>query len=97
MRTLCCLLLAFGATLTFSPAQAEVISLRTNAALDAPRPARGMSMSQVENQFGPPREKYPAVGQPPITRWDYDNYSVFFEYQHVLHSVVRHKLNTGNK
>jgi len=25
---------------------------------------------------------------PPITRWDYDGYSVFFENSTVLHSVV---------
>lgn len=97
MRTLCCLLLALSATFTFIPAQAEVISLRTNAALDVPRPTRGMTMSQVESQFGAPIEKSPAVGKPPITRWDYDNFSVFFENEHVLHSVVKHKLNTENK
>src|SRR5262245_8507924 len=35
------------------------------------RPARGMSMSAVESRFGPPATRHNAVGQPPITRWDY--------------------------
>ena len=97
MRSLCHLLLALSATLPFIPAQADVISLRTNAALDVPRPTRGMSMSQVESQFGAPVEKSSAVGKPPITHWDYDNFTVFFEYEHVVHSVVKHKPNTENK
>jgi hypothetical protein len=55
-----------------------------------PRPARGMSMNQVKARFGTPATEYSQVGEPPITRWDYDQYSVFFEYQYVLTSVVHH-------
>lgn len=51
-------------------------------------PHRGSSMSQVEAQYGAPNLRHPAIGDPPITRWDYDGFSVFFEYQHVLHSVI---------
>jgi hypothetical protein len=28
------------------------------------------------------------VGAPPITRWDYPNFSVFFEGDRVIHAVV---------
>jgi hypothetical protein len=28
------------------------------------------------------------VGEPPITRWDYGSYSVYFEYDVVLFSVL---------
>lgn len=52
------------------------------------RPTRGMSMSAVEAKFGPPTSRHAAVGRPPITRWDYPGFSVFFEHQHVIHSVV---------
>ena len=97
MRTLCYLLLALSATCTFGAAQADVISLQTNAALDVPRPLRSASMRQVESQFGTPIEKSQAVGKPPITRWDYDNFSVFFEHELVLHAVVKHKVDTENK
>ena len=51
-------------------------------------PVRGMSMANVRNVFGAPREEHAPVGEPPITRWDYDGYSVFFEFDKVLHSVV---------
>jgi len=51
-------------------------------------PTRGMSMAQVEARFGAPAEKYAAVGQPPITRWVYPSFIVYFEYQHVVHTVA---------
>lgn len=53
------------------------------------RPARGSSMASVEARFGPPATRSSAVGQPPITRWDYTDFAVFFEYDHVVHSVRR--------
>lgn len=57
------------------------------------RPKRGVTMGEVEKQFGAPITRHPAVGggnphQPPITRWDYNGFSVFFEGDHVIHSVV---------
>ena len=45
--------------------------------------------AQVEAQFGAPAERYAAVGQPPITRWVYPAFVVYFEYQHVVHTVAR--------
>jgi hypothetical protein len=53
----------------------------------APMPSRGMTMTEVENQFGKPKVKRPAVGDPPISRWAYADYTVYFERQYVLHSV----------
>jgi hypothetical protein len=55
----------------------------------AERPARGSSMVSVEARFGTPASRSGAVGQPPITRWDYADFVVFFEYDHVVHSVRR--------
>jgi hypothetical protein len=48
-------------------------------------------MGQVRQQYGNPVTEHPAVGEPPITRWDYAGYSVFFEHDLVLHSVVHHQ------
>jgi hypothetical protein len=57
------------------------------------RPKRGVTMADVEKHFGAPVTRHPAVGggnahQPPITRWDYNGFSVFFESDRVIHSVV---------
>lgn len=51
-------------------------------------PVRGMDMDKVRRVYGDPLNTHSAVGDPPITRWDYENYSVFFEYDKVIHSVV---------
>jgi hypothetical protein len=46
-------------------------------------------MNKVEQTFGVPEAKFPAVGDPPITRWNYPEFSVFFEFDKVIHSVVK--------
>lgn len=56
-------------------------------------PQKGSTMRSVQQQFGAPEKKYAAVGggskrQPPITRWDYAAFSVFFEHGHVIDAVV---------
>jgi hypothetical protein len=50
-------------------------------------PKRGSSMERVLADFGEPDRKIPAVGEPPITEWDYGDFRVYFEYRTVLHSV----------
>lgn len=57
------------------------------AASDGGVPDRGMSKAEVRAQFGEPTRTRPAVGQPPISRWDYDGFSVYFENDTTLHSV----------
>jgi hypothetical protein len=63
------------------------------------RPERGSTMNAVEKKFGAPAQKHAAVGgcgaadtapcrQPPITRWDYPGFSVFFERDRVIDAVV---------
>jgi hypothetical protein len=63
--------------------------IQANAQTAPSRPARGTTMSRVEAQFGAPTERVPAVGDPPISRWEYPGFTVFFEHDRVLHSVVR--------
>ena len=53
----------------------------------ADMPHQGMSMAQVQKNFGVPVKKTKAVGKPPITRWVYPEYTVVFEYKHVVQSV----------
>jgi hypothetical protein len=58
-------------------------------------PVRGMSMANVEHIFGAPLQKLPAVPDPgsklhpPITRWIYPTYVVYFEYNYVVHTVLK--------
>lgn len=59
-----------------------------NSPAGLPRPASGMSMDTVKQRFGEPVEVYSAVGEPPITRWGYGGYSVYFEHDRVITTVV---------
>lgn len=56
--------------------------------MDRPRPKTGMSMDQVSSRYGSPLQRISAVGEPPISRWVYDTYTVYFENNHVIHSVL---------
>ncbi len=77
------------------PVQAE--TLRVGQATDRALaegvkfPARGMTMKKVKRWFGPPTKTYAPVGDPPITRWEYPGYIVYFEYDRVITSVVKRK------
>ncbi len=52
-----------------------------------PNPLRGMTMQEVEARFGTPIQRRAAVGQPPITRWEYPDFVVYFESGYVIRAV----------
>ncbi len=92
-----CLVSVFATALLFSPvgffvdgAHADTLLIkRTDQAHSAAVPKRGASMSQVSAQYGAPSTKHGAIGKPPITRWDYPAFSVYFEYSHVIDTVLK--------
>ena len=94
------LLIALLAVTVLVPVSAEVLLLQTiqeapeNSPAGLERPTRGSTMSQVESRFGAPEERISAVGQPPIARWHYPDYTVFFEYDRVIETVVRREPST---
>ena len=53
------------------------------------KPSRGMTQARVESSYGAPQTRHAAVGDPPISRWDYAEFVVFFEYDKVIHAVSR--------
>ena len=53
------------------------------------KPTRGMTQESVEASYGTPQSTRDPVGDPPITRWDYAGFVVFFEYDRVIHAVTR--------
>ena len=57
-------------------------------------PHKGESKRSVLERFGLADEEHQPVGQPPITRWDYREFSVYFEYDHVINSVRHHRPRT---
>jgi hypothetical protein len=84
-------ILLLATVLASSLAGAETIAIDNGIAVkqsDVATPTRGMSMDQVAGKFGAPASKVPAVGQPPISRWEYPRFIVYFEHEHVIHSVI---------
>ena len=84
-------ILLLAAALASGLAGAETIAVDNGIAVkpsDIATPMRGMTMDQVAAKFGAPASKVPAVGTPPISRWEYPGFIVYFEHEHVIHSVV---------
>ncbi|MGH8128825.1 MAG: hypothetical protein ACRETC_10805 [Gammaproteobacteria bacterium] len=60
-------------------------------------PTRDMTMQQVQARFGAPEQKMaptPSTAQgplkPPIIRWVYADFTVYFERNLVIHTVLTH-------
>lgn len=61
-----------------------------SASFNAPgKPTRGMTEAQVRAEFGSPSSTVAAVGDPPISRWEYSGFVVFFEHDRVIHAVSK--------
>ncbi|MBV1910384.1 MAG: hypothetical protein KUG78_13865 [Kangiellaceae bacterium] len=51
-------------------------------------PRNGLDKASVESMYGEPVQRISSVGAPPISKWVYQEYTVYFEYDLVLHSVI---------
>jgi hypothetical protein len=71
-------------------AQADVLIIEKLEAAKIEMPMRGATMDRVRQLFGAPQSVSGPVGEPPITRWNYDKFVVVFEHNRVIHSVARH-------
>ena len=83
--------LLIAAVLAGGLANAATVAVDNGIAVkesDIAMPARGMTMDQVTAKFGAPANKIAAVGKPPISRWEYPGFTVYFESDYVIHSVV---------
>lgn len=91
--------LATGLILTVSglslsgPAQADQVKVpvmsQGGERSDYTLPRTGQSQQTVRRHFGEPSGSRGPVGQPPITQWHYDSFVVYFEYDHVIHTVLK--------
>jgi hypothetical protein len=97
MRLATCLFSAIAAiavsALAAPAVHADELQLTPPSGSSVNHPARGMSMEKVEATFGAPTSRVAPVGganshQPPITRWEYPGFVVFFENNVVVHSVI---------
>jgi hypothetical protein len=55
---------------------------------DSVGPHSGLNMARVEAAYGAPARRVEPVGQPPISRWEYPGFIVYFEHDKVIHTVA---------
>lgn len=80
------LMLALGGA-----AHAETLEMGNGDAMltGGDRPSRGMTMQKVQSNWGQPTMRRAPVGEPPITRWEYPEFVVYFEHDRVIHAVLK--------
>ena len=88
-KTLSALLLASAMSVTAGADTLLIEGVQAAATTQSQRPTRGQSMAQVEARFGSPARTVAAVGDPPISSWEYPGFVVYFEHDLVIHAVPR--------
>jgi len=89
----CAVCLMGGAPLAFAAAGPSAPAAPT---INPPYPVREMTMANVRQIYGQPQKRLapvPATGsrlKPPITRWVYPDFTVYFERNRVIHTVLTH-------
>ena len=82
-------------SMTAAPVLAEVLRIplgqQSGAQQSMEKPTLGMTQASVLEQYGEPVQRYAPVGEPPISRWQYQDFTVYFESNIVMHSVIRHQ------
>ena len=81
-------LLLIGLSANVSAEQINLPTTEASSEYSIQLPGRGMSMENVRNRFGEAMSTVPAVGEPPITKWVYKDFTVYFESEFVIHAVV---------
>ena len=87
LRYLTILALAVGLMASANAQTGQTAGVSSGA--DGSRPMRGTTQMQVEAKFGSPVSKKAAVGDPPISSWEYQDFTVYFEYDRVIHAVLK--------
>ncbi len=77
---------------------ADILSVGHHASIakNANTPKRGSTMKHVRLRYGKAKRISRSKGKvtnknPRITRWEYGNFTVYFEKHRVLHTVVHHR------
>lgn len=92
---LACLTLVALTPTFFGTAHAETVAIplgnQAPELQDISRPNKGLTTEQVLKSYGQPLKQTPAVGTPPISRWTFDDFVVYFESNKVIHTVLKHR------
>jgi len=76
----------FAQPVTLSADVLLIEEVRQSDRMDVP--VNGMTTADVRARYGEPISTDSPIGDPPITRWEYDRWNVYFEYDIVLFTVL---------
>jgi Tfp pilus assembly protein PilW len=86
-------LLALAAAAFALPAGADQVQIPVGSQgaekASVERPGRGTHRDTVVRRYGQPLASTDPVGDPPISRLEYADFFVYFEYDRVIHTVLR--------
>lgn len=97
MMTRALLFFTLFSAVTVTMAQSPVMLRDASSREGLEVPARGADMQGVQARFGAPQARYGPVGDPPITRWTYQDFVVVFEDTKVIHSVIPSRLQPARR
>jgi hypothetical protein len=86
--------LSLAATFGFGLANADEVRVpisEQGAKSGIEIPKSGITQASVEQKYGSPQSVHGPVGDPPITKWVYQGFTVYFEYDRVIHTVIHHQ------
>lgn len=66
-------------------------SQKSSAMAHVSKPVSGQTKDQVVQKYGMPLSKATKIGSPPISKWHYPTYTVYFEFNRVIHAVSEPK------
>ncbi|MGI9290816.1 MAG: hypothetical protein ACR2QG_06030 [Gammaproteobacteria bacterium] len=72
-----------------SPALADELIVDGINKASSEQPKSGLSKADVASKWGEPTAEKSAVGEPPISSWEYEGFVVYFEADKVLHTVAK--------
>ena len=88
-RKYVCAALISGALCWSTAAQSDILTVPTVSSGDLPK--NGEKMGDIERKYGEPMSQNGPTGEPPIYFWEYPDFTVYFEYNVVIHAVNKHK------
>ena len=91
MRWGICVLLPVCIVLAMPVSADTLLIEKVEAAQMRDLPGNGLSQSEIRERWGQPLDRVPPVGNPPIARWTYEDFIVYFERDRVISTVLRHE------
>lgn len=88
------LIILWSISIIALPAMAENIRVpigQQSSMTEVAKPRTGATKATVEAAYGEPINRNAPTGEPPISSWEYAEFVVYFEYDHVIHTVTKHR------